>query len=147
MVLTRKELEDYMFCESEIDRLERKIDKFSRKQPRMEHGVVKGSMPEFPYAECHFTLSGSDSVDEASYQRQLRQLLVTLQQRKAEFERKQVEIGAAIENINDPFMRQVIEYKYVQRMTDAEIGDLIGAERSTISKAIKNFFEKSQTFT
>ena len=136
MKLTKEMLERYTYAHNEIERLSRKIDRFSKKVVPSEHGVVKGSMRDYPYAEKHFVISGSDVKSDANYQKELKQLIINLREKQKEYEALDIEVGNAIEEIENPEVRQIVEYKYVYRMTDAEIAETLGVERSTITKKL-----------
>ena len=58
-----------------------------------------------------------------------------------EYENFQLEIDFAIEEIEDIEIRQILQYKYIEKWTDAKIGKELGYDRSTITKKINNFFE------
>lgn len=145
MELTRELLVKFTNSENEIERLESKIERFANKKIPSEYGVVKGSMAKFPYAECHFTLCGSDVKSSEEYDKELRQMLITLQQRKNEFEIINFEVAKAIEEIEDAETRQIIEYKYVWKLSDAEIGFKMGYERSAISKKLTKYLESHKS--
>lgn len=142
MVLTRQLLNDYQSKEREIRRLEDKIEYYSSFVTPMEHGVVTGSMKDFPYAKCHFVLSGTNPKSDEERQTKLRQLLITLCERRDAFIDLEIEIGKAIEEIEGADLRQIIEDKYIKGLTDQEIADKMGYERSTVSHKINRYFAK-----
>ena len=57
-VLTREYLETYTYLESEIKRIQRRLKYYEAHPAQAAYGVVKGSMQQFPFAECHFVVSG-----------------------------------------------------------------------------------------
>lgn len=142
MVLTRELLTQYGKLEREIRRIEDKLEYYSHMKVPSEYGVVRGSMPEFPYAEKSFVLSGSNIKSDDERQNRLRELLIMLQERRDEFINLGIEVGIAIEQIDDMEMREIIEDKFVKGMTDQQIGDIINVERSVVSRKLTNFFEK-----
>lgn len=142
MVLTREILGDYQKKELEIQRLEEKIEYFASYIPPSEHGVVTGSMREFPYKQCHFVISGSNIKDNQKRQDKLKSLVIMLQERRQKFLDMEIEVGRAIEEIESEEMRQIIEDKYIKGLTDGEIAEKMGFDRSTITKRLNNFFEK-----
>lgn len=142
MRLTKEILEQYGLMEREIKRIEDKIERYSCYQIPSEHGVVKGSMAEYPFAEKHFVLSGSDVKSEDALQDKIRQLLITLQQKRREFILFSADIGMAIEELDDVEMKELIDEKFIQRMTDNEIAQKHNLERSTVTKKFTKFFEK-----
>lgn len=143
MVLTKQILIDYQSKEREIRRIEEKIAYYSSFVTPMEHGVVTGSMKDFPYAKCHFVLSGTDPKSDEARQTKLRELLITLYERRDAFIDLEIEIGKAIEEIDSPDLRQMIEDKYVKGLTDQEIADKMGYERSAVSHRINRYLSKS----
>ena len=142
MVLTRELLTQYGKLEREIRRIEDKLEYYSKLQVPSEYGVVKGSAKNFPYTEKTFVFSGSDVKSDEARQHRLRELLVLLQEKRNNFIELGIEVAFAIEEIDDIEMRQIIENKFINGMTDQQIGDIIGVERSVVSRKLTNFFEK-----
>lgn len=148
MVLTKEILIQYGKMEREIKRVEEKLEYYSQLVVPSEHGVVRGSMKEFPYAQKSFVLSGSDVKSDDARQTRLRELLITLQEKRNEFLLFSVEIGIAIEEIDDIDMREMIEDKFVKAMSDEEIARKFNLERSSVTKKFAKFFEEqAQSFT
>lgn len=141
MELTKALLKEYQNRENEIIRIENRIDHYTHLVIPSEHGVVRGSMKDFPYAEKQFVLSGSDIKSDKDRNDKLNQLLFTLEQRKREFIDIDIEVGLAIEAIEDVEMRQMIVEKFINHLTDKEIGEKIGYERSVITRKINNFLK------
>lgn len=141
MELTKALLKEYQNRENEIIRIENRIDHYTHLVIPSEHGVVRGSMKDFPYAEKQFVLSGSDIKSDKDRNDKLNQLLFTLEQRKREFIDIDIEVGLAIEAIEDVEMRQMIFEKFINHLTDKEIGEKIGYERSVITRKINNFLK------
>ena len=141
MVLSRENLDKYLKLENEIKRINRKLDYYAKNPIHGEHGVVKGSMKGFPYAECHFVGGAPDMQTTDERHKKVQNLVIELSERKREYENFQLEIDFLIEGIEDMEMRQIFQYKYIERMTDIEIGRMIGYDRSTISKKLDRFFE------
>ena len=68
--------------------------------------------------------------------------MVKLGERKKEYERLKMDIDIAIEDIEDMEMRQIFQYKYIDEMSNQEIGEELGYDRTTITKKINRFLEK-----
>lgn len=141
MVLSEENMQTYLNIEREIARINRKLDHYSNNPLQGSHGVVKGSMGGFPYAQCHFVVGAPDVKTNDERHKKVMELLVTLSEKKKEYENLELEIDMAIERIEDIELRQIFQYKYIDRMTDKEVGDLLGYDRSTISKKLSKFFE------
>lgn len=142
MTLTKELLNEYALCERELKRLEEKIEYFASYVTPSEHGVVMASMQDYPYARTHIVLSGSDVKKDDARQEKIRQLLITLNERKEIFLSIELEVGKAVESINDTEMRTIIEDCYVKGMTHKEIADELGYTSSAITKKINRFLEK-----
>lgn len=141
MVLNRENMNKYMNIEREINRINRKLDYYANNPIGGNHGVVKGSMEGFPYAECHFVVGAPDIKTTDERHKKIQNLIIELGNKKKEYEDFQLDIDIAIEKINDMEIRQIFQYKYISKKSDAEIGELLGYDRSTISKKIDRFFE------
>lgn len=141
MVLTRKILENYLNIEHEIKRINRKLNYYSRHPLSASHGVVKGSMGSFPYAQCHFVVGSPDVKTSNDRHNRIMQLMVELGEKKNQYEDLQLEIDMAIEEIADLEIRQILQLKYIERWTDEEIGEELGFERSTVSKKLTKYFD------
>ena len=142
MVLTKQILADYQSKEREIRRIEEKIDYYSSYVTPMQHGVVTGSMKDFPYAQCHFVLSGTDPKSDEARQTKLRELLITLQERRNKFLDMEIDVARASEDIDSADLRQILEDKYIKGLTDQEIAEKMGYERSAVSHKINRYFAK-----
>ena len=142
MVLTKQILADYQSKDREIRRIEEKIDYYSSYVTPMQHGVVTGSMKDFPYAQCHFVLSGTDPKSDEARQTKLRELLITLQERRNKFLDMEIDVARAIEDIDSADLRQILEDKYIKGLTDQEIAEKMGYERSAVSHKINRYFAK-----
>lgn len=141
MVLTRQLLDNYSKLEREIKRINKKLDYYANNPLGASHGVVSGSMTRFPYAECHFVVGAPSIPQTTQREENVRNLLINLGNKKNEYENLKTDIDIAIEGIDDMEMRQIFQYKYIDEMTDAEIGKKLGYDRSTISKKIEKFFK------
>lgn len=141
MVLNRENMSKYQNMGREINRINRKLDYYANNPLSGTHGVVKGSMGGFPYAECHFVVGAPDVKSNDERHKKVMSLVVELSEKKKEYENFELEIDIAIENIEDIEMRQIFQYKYIEQFTDTEIGKKLGYDRSTISKKLDRFFE------
>lgn len=141
MVLSKENMEKYSKLENEIKRINKKLDYYANNPIGGSHGVVKGSMNRFPYAECHFVVGAPDIRSNEERHKKVQSLIIELGNKKKEYEDFQLEIDYAIEEIEDIEIRQILQNKYIDHMTDSEIGKFMGYDRSTISKKIDRFFE------
>lgn len=140
MVLNKGVFEEYANAKRDLERVESQLERYSKLRPHSEHGVVKGSMKDYPYAECHFVLSGSDVKSDEAIQQKIAQAIVSLREHENRCIELMLDVDMAIENIPDSKMRSILHEKYYNGLTDKEIADKLGYERSTITKKISDFF-------
>lgn len=141
LIITKQLLDDYSKLEREIKRINRKLDHYANNPLGASHGVVSGSMENHPYAECHFVVGAPSIPQTVHRQEKVRNLVIDLGNKKREYENLKTDIDIAIETIDNMEMRQIFQYKYIDEMTDAEIGKELGYDRSTISKKIERYFQ------
>ena len=142
MVLTKQILDDYLKLRRELERINKKLDYYANTPIRASHGVVQGSTRGFPYRECHIVVGAPSMADTQEREKKVRQLMAKLGERKKEYEQMKMDIDIAIENIEDMEMRQIFQYKYIDEMSNQEIGEELGYDRTTITKKINRFLEK-----
>ena len=140
-ILTRQLIDEYQNKRREINRLKGKITYYANLTPKSEHGVVTGSMKDFPYKQCHFVISGSNIKDDRAQADKLKSLMITLRQRENELLSLEILVAKTIGELENPEARQILEYKIIKGMTDSQIAKEMHCERSTITKKIKKFVE------
>lgn len=143
-MITREFLAQYTYLESEIKRMKRRI-KYYKEHPLMaSHGVVKGSMKDFPYAQCHYVVSVPSVKSDEERKKAISQLLVDLEGNCRLFEDMQLEIELFIESLTDLEERTIFSLYYIEKMKMDEIGRRLGYDRSTISKKIDRVLERNE---
>lgn len=65
-----------------------------------------------------------------------------LEKKQEQLQKKIYELESFLDTVPDSEMRQILRLKYRNGLTDAEIGQILGFERSTISYRISKFFNK-----
>lgn len=143
-MITREFLAQYTYLESEIKRMKRRI-KYYKEHPLMaSHGVVKGSMKDFPYVQCHYVVSVPSVKSDEERKKAISQLLVDLEGNCRLFEDMQLEIELFIESLTDLEERTIFSLYYIEKMKMDEIGRGLGYDRSTISKKIDRVLERNE---
>ena len=100
-MITREFLAQYIYLESEIKRMKRRIKDY-REHPLMaSNGVVKGSMKDFPYAQCHYVVSVHSVMSDDERKKAICQLLVDLEGNCRLFDDMQMEVELFIESLTD----------------------------------------------
>lgn len=146
MILTREYLATYVYLESEIKRIRRRIKYYENNPVERSFGVVKGSMQQFPFAECHFVVSGPTVKSDLERERTIRQLVIDLKGNEQLLEDMKLDIERYLEKlpIEQIEMKHILAMKYVQGLKDGEIAKKLNCDRRTVGKKIDRFLSEKQ---
>jgi hypothetical protein len=144
MKLTREYLATYTYLESEIKRLRRRIKYYENNPLTSEYGIVKGSLKQFPFTECHFVVSGASVKSNEEREKMVRQLLIDLKGNEQLFEDMKLEIECFLEKlpVEEVEIKHILAMKYIERISENDIANELGYERRTIGKKIDRFLPK-----
>ena len=110
-----------------------KLENFKFKPDSYQEDIVTGSDSEYPYTEHHFKIRGYGNIE---YPKRKAALANKIAKIRAEIE----EVERYIQSVEDPEMRNILTMYYELGMTQEQIAQQYGYERSTISKKIKDFW-------
>ena len=144
MIITREYLAKYIYLESYIKSVKRRLRYFETHPLTSQHGVVSGSHKEFPYIQCHFVISAPNVKSDEERKKAIMQLKVDLAGNQQLYEDMQMDIECFIEEIENIEDKTILRLKYIDRLTDEQIGRELGYDRSSISKKIDKILEKAQ---
>lgn len=144
MIITREFLAQYVYLDSYIKSIRRRLKYFENHPVLAEHGVVSGSMRNFPYTQCHFVVSGSNVKSDEERKKLVSQLLVDLHGNEQLYEDMKLDIEMFIESLNGIEDKAIMRLKYIDKWTDERIGAELGYDRSTISKKIDRIIGKNE---
>lgn len=144
MVITREFLAQYVYLDSYIKSIKRRLKYFENHPVQSEHGVVLSSMKDFPYTQCHFVVSGPNVKSDAERKKLVSQLLVDLHGNEQLYEDMKLDIEMFIESLNEIEDKAIMRLKYIDKWTDERIGAELGYDRSTISKKIDKIIKQSE---
>ncbi|WP_312432794.1 hypothetical protein [Lacrimispora sp.] len=141
MKMTREYLATYTYLESEIKRLRRRIKYYDNNPLTSEYGIVKGSLKQHPYTECHFVVSGANVKSNEEREKMVRQLLIDLKGNEQLFEDMKLEIECFLEKLGSDQVeiKQILYYRYVERKSYEEIGLELSYDGSTIQRKIDKY--------
>ncbi|PPK77508.1 hypothetical protein BXY41_11646 [Lacrimispora xylanisolvens] len=141
MKLTREYLATYTYLESEIKRLRRRIKYYENNPLTSEYGIVKGSLKQFPFTECHFVVSGASVKSNEEREKMVRQLLIDLKGNEQLFEDMKLEIEYLLEKLGPEQVeiKQILYYRYIERRPYEEIAKELNYDRTTVQKKIDKF--------
>lgn len=144
MVITRDYLARYAYLESYIKSVKRRLKYYETHPLASEHGVVAGSRREFPYIQCHFVISAPNVKSDEERKKAISQLKIDLAGNQQLYEDMQMDIECFIEELESIEDKTILRLKYIDRLTDEQIGRELGYDRSSISKKIDKILEKVQ---
>lgn len=107
------------------------------------HGVVKGSMGNFPYAECHFVVAGANVKSDEERNKVVNQLIIDLAGNEKLYEDMKLEIDVFLTSIPPEYaeIRYIMEQYYVEKRSYESIANEMGYDRTTISKKIDRYLD------
>lgn len=141
--LSREYLETYIYLESEIKRIRRRIQYYADHPSSQISGVVKGSLPNFPYTECHFVVSGPSIKSSDEREKNIHQLAIDLSGNEQMFSDMKLDIETFLEHLPISMIeiKHILALKYVERMTDEEIAEKTYMSRRTLNRKIDRFLD------
>lgn len=103
-------------------------------------------MENFPFAQCHFVISGSDVKSDENRNKKVSQLIVELRSKEEQYEKMKIDIEMFVESTDVLLLEEstILRLKYIDGYTDDQIGSELGYDRSTISKKIDKIIEKCE---
>lgn len=135
--MDKKILEDYIDACEVIKDTEAEIKKLKRKKSTIIQTNVKGSNPDWPYQEQHFTIQGTTFTYSDDGQLRMEEQLLERQKKKAE------KLKVCVEEwlVTIPFrMQRIIRYKIFQEMTWEEAAKRMG--RKCTGEGVKKEYQR-----
>lgn len=139
--MDKKKLEKYKPNCRELKMIDKALEKLRDKAldiPTVK-GKVSASCKEFPYIERHVTVE----MAEPKASHELSKKIAIKEARRAQITDEMKEVEEFIESIQEGEERQVFELYYLQGMKQREVADIVGLERSSISKKISDYLQLS----
>ena len=127
--------------------MERRLKYYENHPLTSSHGVVNGSMQSFPYAACHFVVSGASVKSSEEREKTINQLMIDLEGNKRLFEDMKLDIETFI--FDNPGLsieeQTILRLKYVDEWTFKKIGEELGYDKSAISRKIDVILDRMET--
>ena len=135
--MTKKSLNEYPALKKRREKLKNDIEDLKCRDIDVISGKVKGSMKEHPYIERSFTVE-MEVPEEAG---KVRDKIAGKEWEIKELEGKMREVEEFISAIPDVQIKTIFEYRYLEGMTQKEVGGKVGLDRSRVSRRIDNFLK------
>ena len=138
--MTKERLEQLKYIERSLKSVQDDIKHLNRQiassTGRTVTDVTKGSMPAHPYIERHYEIQG---IDMSHYDR----LCIKLREKEAELQKKLLELENWLEGIEDEKLYLIFRLKYRDGMTNRQIAQELGYDKSRISQLINGYLRSN----
>ncbi|MBD5087390.1 MAG: hypothetical protein HDT30_01060 [Clostridiales bacterium] len=135
--MTKQELAKYPALKRRAEKLKEDIYELQTKDIDSVSGKVKGSMREHPYTERRFSVQMEVPEEVEKVRRQI----ASKRQELEDTEREMQWIEEFIDNIEDIHIKTIFEYSFLDGLTQREVGEKVGLDRSRISRKIDNYLK------
>lgn len=135
--MTKQELAKYPPLKRRAEKLKEDIYELQCKDIDSVSGKVKGSMREHPYTERRFSVQMTVPEEAEKIRRQIADKQQELEEIKEEMQR----IEEFIDGIEDVHIKTIFEYRYLEGLSQKEVGEKVGLDRSRISRKIDNYIK------
>ena len=140
--MKEQELSQYRAIKFEIEDLSSRIKMLEQKGIQIVSDRVKGSSKHFPYIEKYFYVSGVDPEEEDNRQMIINELQRKRNKKLDELIEMESRIHDYIYMIPDSEIRQIFTFRYIDGLSQEEIGMKLHMDRSGVSKRITKYLEK-----
>lgn len=137
--MTKQELSMYTVLKGRIDKLNKEISELQTKEIEIVAGKVKGSMKEHPYIETRIGVQMEEPIAAGKID-------AAILKRRKEIDKlvkRTKDIEDFINGIDDVFLKTIFEYKYIENLSQAEIGEKVNLDRSRISRKISDYLKNA----
>lgn len=133
----KEELGKYVTYKKRVEKLYSDIEELEERSIVTVAGKVKGSMREHPYTERRFSVEMHVPEEEE----RIKRIICKKKQEAKELEAYMQVIENFIDDIEDVHVKSIFEYRYLEGMTQTEVGEKMGFDRSRISRKIDNYLK------
>ena len=135
--MDKKKLSQLRPLKRELVLIDKRLDKLYERQENVPTvlGKVTGSRRNFPYTEVRTSVLMDEPKEMDEIDKQIR----IREKRREQVEKLITEIELFIAEIPDSRDRQIFELIYIDGKKQREVAELVGLERSVVSKKITNY--------
>lgn len=130
--MVKQDLIDYKTWKKRMCKLNEDIDRLSEKDIDVVSGKVKGSMDSHPYIERRFTVQ----MEVPEQAEKVNGQIARKEREIEELERKMHDVEDFIDGIEDVQVKTIFEYRYLDGLTQKEVGEKTGFTQARISQLI-----------
>jgi DNA-directed RNA polymerase specialized sigma subunit len=141
--MTEAELSQYRAIKLEIEDLSFRIEQLREQKLQMTSTKVKGSLPDFPYTEVHYSVAGPDKEEEERRLYRISELERKKRDKQTELIEKEHEMHDFVYTVPDSNMRQILILRFIDGHTQDTIGRKLHMDQSLVSKKLTDFFKSA----
>lgn len=142
--MTEYELSQYRAIKNEIEDLSFRIKNLEEMGIPIVSDRVKGSSKHFPYIEKHYYVTGVDT--QANERR--KKWIIELQRKRNNKLEELLEMECRIHDyiymIPDSEIRQIFTFRYIDGLSQEEIGMKLHMDRSGVSKRVTKYLREDK---
>lgn len=142
--MTEYELSQYRAIKNEIEDLSFRIKNLEEMGVPIVSDRVKGSSKHFPYIEKHYYVTGVDT--QANERR--KKWIIELQRKRNNKLEELLEMECRIHDyiymIPDSEIRQIFTFRYIDGLSQEEIGMKLHMDRSGVSKRVTKYLREDK---
>ncbi len=142
--MTEQELSQYKAIKSEIEDISYRIKRLEDRGVQMVSDRVRGSSKHFPYIEKYYYISGVDTQANVRKDRLIAELQRKRNKKLEELLEMENKIQDYIYMIPDSEIRQIFTFRYIDGLSQEEIGMKLHMDRSGVSKRIARYLERAK---
>lgn len=139
-MITKQDLKNFILLDKCINATKRQITYYEKSCPYAIHGKVSGSSSEYPYIRRSFTVAGggysAGGLTEEKRRQRIQDLHYKLRKQLKDYQDKRLEINEFIADIDDPDVKLLFTYVYIDGYSQEKTGELLGMEQSAVSKKL-----------
>jgi DNA-directed RNA polymerase specialized sigma subunit len=138
-LMTENELNQYRAIKNEIEDLSFRIKQLEQMAVQLTSDRVKGSSKNFPYIEQHFYVRGIDQEEYERRQKWIKELQRKRNNKLTELIEMECRIHDYIYTISDSEIRQIFIFRFIDGLSQEDIGQKLHMDRSGVSKRITKY--------
>lgn len=117
-MIDKELLEQLSSLHSEVEDLQKRLDKLENKPLKTVIDSVQGSSISYPYIQHQCTIEGVEYPKESKLKKKLRKLI---RENKRIIDKKIINLEYELKKVEDSDIRQIIRYKYEDNLSWVQI--------------------------
>lgn len=140
-MIDKELLEQLSSLHSEVEDLQKRLDKLENKPLKTVIDSVQGSSISYPYIQHQCTIEG---VEYPKVNKQRRKLRKLIQENKRKIDKKIINLEYELKRVEDSEIRQIIRFKYEDNLSWVQIMfKMKYNSESTAKMKLKRFLEEN----